>query len=136
MPLMNWNEKMAVGVNLLDTDHQKLVAMLNELYDAVMKGQGKDALGKILDGLVDYTKVHFAHEEKFFSQTNYSDAAAHKKEHEALTKQVLEVQAKYKSGATGTLSLEVMNFLKNWLINHIQGCDQKYSAHFHSHGIH
>ena len=94
MPLMTWNEKMAVGVRLLDTDHQKLVGLLNELYDAVMKGQGKESLGKVLDGLVDYTKIHFAHEEKFFAQTSYPDAAAHKKEHDALTQQVLEVQKK------------------------------------------
>ena len=133
---MNWNEKMAVGVRLLDTDHQKLVGMLNELYDAVMKGQGKETLGKVLDGLVDYTKIHFAHEEKFFAQTNYPDAVAHKKEHDALTLQVLEVQKKYNSGQTITLSLEVMNFLKNWLTNHIQASDKKYGPYLNSKGIH
>lgn len=136
MPLMSWNEKMAVGVNLLDTDHRKLVGMVNELYDAVVKGQGKESLGKVLDGLVDYTKIHFAHEEKFFAQTNYPDAAAHKKEHDALTQQVLEVQKKYQSGATSTLSLEVMNFLKDWLINDIQGSDKKYGPYLNSKGIH
>ena len=136
MPLMSWNEKMAVGVRLLDTDHQKLVGLLNELYDAVMKGQGKETLGKVLDGLVDYTKIHFAHEEKFFAQTNYPAAAAHKKEHDALTRQVLEVQKKYQSGRTVALSLEVMNFLKNWLVNHIQASDQKYGPYLNSKGIH
>lgn len=136
MPLMTWNEKMAVGVNLLDTDHQKLVGMLNELYDAVTKGHGKESLGKVLDGLVDYTKIHFAHEETFFAQTNYPEAAAHKKEHDALTQQVLEVQKKYKSGVTTTLSLEVMNFLKNWLVNHIQASDKKYGPYLNSKGIH
>ena len=105
MPLMEWDKKMAVGVDLLDTDHQKLVKILNELYAAMMARHGKDALGKILDELTDYTKVHFAHEEHFFAQTNYPDAAAHKKEHDALTRQVLEVQKKYKAGATGTLSI-------------------------------
>ncbi|HTZ47337.1 MAG TPA: bacteriohemerythrin [Verrucomicrobiae bacterium] len=133
---MSWNEKMAVGVRLLDTDHQKLVGLLNELYDAVMKGQGKETLGKVLDGLVDYTKIHFAHEEKFFAQTNYPAAAAHKKEHDALTRQVLEVQKKYQRGQTVALSLEVMNFLKNWLVNHIQASDQKYGPYLNSKGIH
>jgi len=136
MPLMNWTEKMAVGVRLLDTDHQKLVGMLNELYDAIMKGQGKETLGKVLDGLVDYTKIHFAHEEKFFAQTNYPDAVAHKKEHDALTLQVLEVQKKHNSGQTITLSLEVINFLKNWLTNHIQASDKRYGPYLNSKGIH
>jgi len=136
MPLMEWNQKMAVGVALLDLDHQKLVKMINDLYDAMKEGHSKESLGKILDSLVDYTKVHFAHEERFFAQTHYADLAAHKKEHDDLTRQVLEVQAKYRSGATGTLSLEVMNFLKNWLVNHIQGSDKKYGPHLNSQGIH
>jgi hemerythrin len=136
MPLMTWNEKMSVGVAVLDADHQKLVTTLNELFDAVHGGQGKESLGKILDALIDYTKIHFAREEKFFAQTNYADAAAHKKEHDTLTRQVLDVQQKYKAGATGLLSIEVMNFLKNWLVNHIQGVDKKYGPHLNSKGIH
>ena len=34
------------------------------------------------------------------------------------------------------LSLDVMHFLKNWLVNHIQGSDQSYRAHLNSKGIH
>jgi len=136
MPLMTWNDKMSVGVALLDNDHKKLVGMLNQLFDAINSGQGKESLGHILDGLVDYTKIHFANEEKLFAQTGYPEAVAHKKEHDTLTQQVLDVQKKYKAGATGTLSLEVMNFLKTWLVNHIQGNDKKYTPHLNSKGVH
>ena len=136
MPLMNWNPKMSVGVQMLDADHQKLVGMVNDLYDGIQGGHGKESLGKILDELIGYTKVHFGHEEKFFAQTNYPDSAAHKKLHDDLCKQVLDVQAKFKSGATATLSLEVMNFLKNWLVNHIQGEDKKYGPYLNGKGIH
>ena len=135
MPLMTWTEKMSVGVGVIDTDHQKLVSMVNELYDGIQAGKGKEKLGPVLDALVDYTKMHFAREEKFFAQTVYPDAPAHKKEHEALTKQVADVQAKFKAGATSTLSLEVMNFLKNWLITHIQGSDKKYGPHLNQKGV-
>jgi hemerythrin len=136
MPLMEWDKKMSVGVDLLDTDHQKLVKMLNDLYAAMMEGHGKESLGKILDELVAYTMVHFAHEENFFSQTNYPDFTAHKEEHDELTRQVLEVQKKYKAGATGTPSIEVMTSLKEWLVKHIMGCDKKYGPYLNSKGIH
>ena len=136
MPLMTWSEKLSVGVKQLDDDHKKLVGMVNQLYDAIQSGHGKDSLGKILAELITYTTVHFAREEKFFAQTNYADTAAHKKQHDDLTKQVLDVQQKYKAGVSGTLSLEVMNFLKNWLITHIQGSDQKYGPYLNSKGIH
>ena len=68
--------------------------MVNELYDAMQAGHGKDSLGRILDGLVQYTKFHFAREEKFFAQTAYPAAVPHKQEHDALTRQVLDVQQK------------------------------------------
>jgi hemerythrin len=135
MPLMTWTEKMSVGVEVLDNDHKKLVDMVNTLFDGIQGGHGKEAVGKILDGLIAYTVEHFNREEAFFAKTGYPDAAAHKAQHEDLCKQVVDVQQKFKSGATPTLSLEVMNFLKNWLVNHIQGTDKKYSAYLNSHGI-
>lgn len=135
MPLMQWTDKFSVGVPSIDTDHKRLVAMVNDLYDGVVAGHGKDVVGRVLDGLISYTAEHFAREERYFAATSYPDAAAHKKEHQDLVKQVLDVQARYKSGATSTLSLEVMNFLKTWLVRHIQGSDMKYSAHLVSHGV-
>lgn len=136
MPLMTWTDKLSVGVAALDDDHKKLVSMVNELYDAMQAGHGRESLGRILDGLIQYTKMHFAREEKFFAQTGYPAAAPHKQEHEALTRQVLDVQKKYAGGAVATLSLDVMHFLKNWLVNHIQGSDQKYRPHLNEKGIH
>jgi len=132
---MTWTDKLSVGVKVIDDDHKKLVSMVNELYDGITAGHGKEALGKVLDELVNYTKFHFKREEDFFAKTGYPAAVAHKKEHDDLTTQVLDVQAKYKSGAMATLSLEVMNFLKNWLVNHIQGSDKKYGPHLNAKGI-
>jgi hemerythrin len=136
MPLMTWTPKLSVGVAVLDEDHKKLVGMVNELYDAMQAGHGKESLGPILDRLVDYTKVHFAREEKLFGQTAYPEAVPHKQQHDALTRQVLDVQRKYAAGAAATVSLEVMHFLRDWLINHIQGSDQKYRPHLNAKGIH
>jgi hemerythrin len=92
-------------------------------------------LGKTLDGLIDYTKSHFAREEQYMLKCGYPDLATHKKEHEDLAKQVLDVQKKYHGGSTATLSMEVMNFLKNWLIKHIQGTDKKYTPFMLAKGI-
>jgi hemerythrin len=135
MTLMTWSEKLSVGVGVLDEDHKRLVGMVNELYDSMQAGHGKEILGRILNDLVQYTKVHFAREEKFFADTGYPATAPHKQEHDALTKQVMDVQQKYISGASAALSIDVLRFLKNWLINHIQGSDQKYRPHLNAKGI-
>lgn len=135
MPLMEWNTKLSVGVNTFDEEHKVLVGMVNELFDAVQAGHGREVLGGIVDRLIAYTANHFAHEERFMTLHKYPDLAAHKAEHEALVKQVLDVQAKYHSGATATLSIDVLNFLKNWLVKHIQGTDKKYGPFLTEHGV-
>jgi hemerythrin len=135
MPLMTWNEKMSVGVAALDAEHKELVALVNELHDGIQAGRANDALIHVLDGLIAYTKSHFRHEEELFAQAAYPASSEHKKEHEDLTRQVIEIQAKVKAGVMGTLSLEVMNFLKSWLMNHIQGSDKRYAPHLNAQGI-
>lgn len=135
MPLMSWNEKMSVGVAAIDAEHKTLVGMLNDLYDGLQAGKAAEALGRVLDSLISYTAAHFTHEEELFARTGYPAAAAHKKEHDDLTKQVLDVQAKYKAGVSGTLSLEVMTFLKTWLVTHIQGSDRSYGPHLNAKGV-
>ncbi|MCW2285325.1 bacteriohemerythrin [Rhodoblastus acidophilus] len=126
MPLMTWNEKMSLGVVGIDNEHKKLVGLVNELYDAIQAGKANDVLGRVLDGLVAYTESHFRHEEALFSDAGYPHSAEHKREHERLATRVLEIQAQVRDGVRGALSLDVMNFLKDWLINHIQDSDRKY----------
>ncbi len=135
MTYMEWSDKLSVGVASIDVQHKKLVAMVNELFDAMKAGHGKDLLGKTLDGLVSYTVTHFNYEEQLFAKTSYPAAAAHKQEHEDLKKQVLAIQEKMKQGVSFSQSMEVMEFLKGWLVNHIQGSDKKYGPHLAAKGI-
>lgn len=109
--------------------------MLNELYDAMQAKHSEEALGNVLDGLVAYTASHFKHEETLFAKTGYAAAAEHENEHADLIKQVLEVQKKYQEGATATLSTEVLNFLRKWLLTHILGSDKKFGPHLNANGI-
>jgi hemerythrin len=134
MAFFKWEDRFSVGIREIDTQHQKLVAMLNELFDAMQAGKGNDALGKILDGMIHYTAGHFATEERYMKTYNYPDFAAHKQEHDNLTKQVLDLQQQFKTGQAA-LSMKVGNFLKSWLINHISGTDMKYGPYLRAQGL-
>jgi hemerythrin len=135
MPLMEWDDKLSVRIAAMDEQHQKLVALLNELFDAMMAGQGRDRLGHVTGALVDYTKTHFSQEEELMAQHGYPDLAAHRAAHEALTKKVLEAQQRYRAGASAALSIDMLNFLKSWLVNHIQGTDKKYGVWLSGKGV-
>ncbi len=134
MALITWENSYSVKIKNIDSQHQKLFALINELYEAMNQGKGRDAAGKILDELVNYTKTHFAYEEQLLKSNNYVNFTAHKAEHDIFTAKVVEFQKQYNEGKA-LLALPLMNFLKDWLSNHIRGTDQKYSSYLTGKGI-
>lgn len=133
MAFFNWNDDLSVGVKASDGDHKELIEMLNRLFDGMKSGQGRDVVGKVLDDLISYTKFHFAREESYFDRTGYP-ALEHKAEHKELVRQAEDLQARYKSGEF-SLSVETLDFLKDWLTIHIQGTDKKYTKHLNAAGV-
>ena len=77
--------------------------------------------------MVEYTKFHFGAEEKLMIEKNYTGLAFQKSEHSAFVKKALEFQKDINSGKLA-VSLDVLNFLKDWLTNHILISDMKYSG--------
>ncbi len=96
--------------------------------------RSKDAIGVVLQRLIEYTGSHFAAEEEAFRKSGYPEEAAHVQQHRALVSQVLELQEKFKSGET-VLTHDVITFLQNWLVNHIKGTDKRYAPHLSKAGI-
>ena len=123
-----------VSVGGIDKQHKKLVDMINDLYDAMKIGKGKESVGKILNGLIAYTATHFMLEEKYFDKFGYPDKANHKKEHAAFVKRVNEFKTGFEAGKV-TLTIEIMNFLSEWLVKHIKVTDKNYSKFFNEKGL-
>lgn len=135
MVLFAWDDaKYSVGVREIDGQHKVLVDMLNELYDAMNTGKSNEIIGKIILKLVNYTKTHFATEERYFEKFAYPDTPAHKKEHEKFTEKVIAFKNDFDSGRT-SMTVSVTSFLKDWLASHIQGIDRKYTSFFNSKGL-
>ena len=134
MPLITWSSSLEVGVSRIDTEHHKLVEMLNQLSDAMHDGHGKEILGKLLGDLVQYTVNHFSMEEQLMKTHKYPLETDHKKEHDDLKTTVSELQEKMKAGKI-MVSIETMNFLKTWLNNHILASDKRLALHLNSVGV-
>lgn len=133
---MAWTPKMSVGVKALDDDHKELVSILNALHNGIVSRLGTVTLGNVLDDLASYVKIHFAREEEYFAQTEYPAKAAHILEHQNMAAKIMVIRARYNKGQFESLSLETMEFLKDWLYEHILGSDQMYKDHFKANGIH
>jgi hemerythrin len=134
MALINWSDSLSVNVKEIDLQHSKLIDMINELNQAMKIGKGKDSLGKILNGLISYTATHFKQEERYFDKYGYPDTVNHKKEHAAFVKKVTDFKDGFEKNNLA-VTMEVMNFLSDWLKNHIKGTDKKYSKFFNEKGL-
>lgn len=135
MPLVEWSDRLSVGVARFDAEHRKLTAVANDLFDAVQAGKGKEALGDVLDELLAYTQAHFSHEEEAMRAYGYPEADAHIEEHKALARRMQEFRRKYMSGSSAVLAMEVMNFVKNSLLRHIWETDKRYAGFMHANGV-
>jgi len=132
--LINWTSDLSVGLQEIDTQHKKLVDLINRLYAAMKTGQAQDVLSRLLDSLAEYTVYHFSHEEKYFDRFGYPETSSHKKAHESLKSQVTRFIERFRSGKE-QVSTELMDFLKDWLTTHIKSVDKKYSAFLRQHGV-
>jgi methyl-accepting chemotaxis protein/hemerythrin len=131
--LFEWDDSLSVKVTEIDNQHKRLIDLINQLHKAMGEGKSKEEIDGILNGLIDYTKTHFGYEENLFDKYKYPETTQHKQAHIDLVKQVVEFEKKFKEGKEN-ISMDLMNFLKNWLINHIKGTDQKYSKFLNDHG--
>jgi len=126
MAIINWTDDLSVKIDKFDNQHKKLISLLNDLYDAMKIGEGKNVIADVLKGLIDYTQYHFNSEEEAFKKYNYPDFEKHKKEHNDLMQKAYDLQKDYNEGKI-LVTVETLNFLNTWVSTHIKGSDKEYS---------
>jgi hemerythrin len=135
MSLMTWDQSYSVKVAELDGHHQKLFFLLNSLHDAMRAGKGNSIIRGIVDELAEYTQTHFQREEALMEQTKYPALDTHRVAHQNLIAKVAEYKAALDSGQ-GVNTSAVLEFLRQWLANHINRMDKAYASHLNANGIH
>ena len=134
MALATWDDNLSVNVAELDLQHKQLIRMINDLHEAMRNKKGKAALDKIINTMIDYAARHFSLEEKYFRQFGYPEAAAHKTEHDQFIERVGQFKSDFEAGKL-TLTIEVMNFLRDWLLHHIKCTDGQYGTFLNEQGL-
>ncbi len=123
---IEWEDNYSVGLNSIDLQHKKLISLINQLQTAVDFSTGEEFERDALNAVLDYTKTHFTHEEGLLEQYNYPELEAHKIEHGQMIKHIENTIAEYEKDPDTSIN-NALDFLKNWLINHINGTDKQYS---------
>ncbi|WP_461210492.1 bacteriohemerythrin [Desulfocurvus sp. DL9XJH121] len=132
--LVSWDDSLSVNVKAIDKQHKTLIDLINELHAAMRDRRGNAILLDVVKRLKDYTVTHFKFEETLFDKHGYPNSKEHKKIHVKFVDTVAKFDADLRAGRA-TVSMEVLRFLKQWLIDHIQGTDQQYSKFLNSKGV-
>ncbi len=134
MALFEWTESLSVQIASIDTQHKKIIELINLLHSAMEDGKTQEVNTQTLDELSNYTQYHFKYEEEMMRRAGYKDIVAHKAVHNALILQLKEIDQKSKSGSA-MVTAELLDFLKYWLTTHIAETDKKYSLHMRAKGL-
>lgn len=129
MTLFEWTPAIAVGITTIDDQHKKLISLINDVSDAMKARKAAEVIGGVLQELSDYTVHHFGNEEKAFEKYNYPDKEAHMAAHKVYVDKINELVQRSKKGELG-LSISVLDFLMDWITNHIMKTDMQYVPFF------
>ena len=121
--LFPWKSEYSVQDAGIDSQHQRLVTLVNELYAAIAEREGRAAVDRILTGLTDYTRTHFSYEERQMERVGYPAIQQHKEHHRKLLQRV-ELYVEGWSLGQSVNIVELATFLKDWLLNHIGQTDR------------
>ncbi|MDX1458168.1 MAG: bacteriohemerythrin [Marinobacter sp.] len=119
-----WNSHFETGIELIDQQHRKLVAILNRL-GRQLTGADDLQFHTLLQDLLDYTHYHFSAEEKIW-QKYFSDQPLFRGHHQAHELFFQQVQAYWRAEEGGKQDLEgLLDFLTRWLAFHILESDRR-----------
>lgn len=131
---MDWSDRFVLGIDLIDQQHQVLFRLIDQLAKAIQDEDSPDELQQVFDKLKEYTLTHFAAEEHLMAQHAYRGDREHQENHHALAHSLAQLVERAKTGQP-LVSLETMNFLRQWLYHHIDDVDRQFAEFLKAKGI-
>lgn len=120
--LVTWSSEYNLGVEEIDEQHRSLVDLVNQVWAGIVSRSERGKVLELMLRLEQYTVAHFAAEEAYMEAIGYPGLDAHKQVHQQFIARVdAEKQAVLKGGQ---LTLGLVEFLKQWLLDHILGLDK------------
>jgi hemerythrin len=120
-----WKKQYSVGDEAIDAQHKQVLAIISDLHAAIESGREYDELKDLLDRMLTYTMTHFKHEEEKMQACGFPDFANHKALHDKMSQRTADLH-KHITLITGR---DLLRFVKDWWINHIQSEDQCYAPY-------
>lgn len=134
MSVIIWKNEYSVGNAELDQGHKKLMSMINQLHLAMLEDRGKKIVNTIISDMLEYTQDHMTLEERYMRQSGYLGLLQHHREHAEFLAKAIDLKQRSEEGGF-VLSIEVIQYLSEWLNKHILETDMKYIPAFKEKGF-
>jgi len=126
---IKWKRDYETGVDEIDEQHHILVNTLNDANKLLTQDYSLENLQHITKDLLSYALYHFETEEEMMLEYDYKglhpkDYVWHMQQHREFSAKVVDVRNALKAGKLIEQE-ELISFLLNWLIDHINKTDKK-----------
>jgi len=129
-----WSDAFSIGNDQIDKDHQQIIDILNKLIELNQKKINQKKFAEILWMMMEYSIHHFKKEEDYMQKLNYPKFKEHKNLHMLYINEV-SVYSNEFSNSNPPVINEIIGFLENWWLNHIQNTDTEYETFKVKHGL-
>jgi len=133
MPI-KWDDSYSVGIEEIDNQHKKIIKIINQVLEIIEEESLDDNLKTIIKELIDYSNYHFKFEEDYFEKFNYEDKDSHLEKHGEFRAQLMKISQEFQDDKMEA-AYQIIDFLENWLIDHINGTDKRYIECFQENGL-
>ena len=120
-----WNEELSVDIPEIDELQKKMFALLNVLIDLKDKNKDGKECSNMVAELNEYSRYFFSKEEEYLRKCGYPEIEYHSKEHRKFIKNTVSLRRQVTEDKDN-LSYEVIQQMRDWLVEHIQTSDLLY----------
>ena len=122
MQNQKWDTKYATGIDKIDDDHKKLIMLINKIFNLIVRGKyDLSDYNEVLNSLSSYVTAHFAYEEALMLENGYPNRDEHILDHKRFLKKISALDREH-------LTIDILSFLKVWLLTHIAVVDSDLGA--------
>ncbi|WP_251862478.1 bacteriohemerythrin [Clostridium sp. Marseille-Q2269] len=136
--MFKWKDSYSCNIRQIDEQHKKLFELANKIYSIVLLDDKYDHFDEIVGTirtLKEYTVFHFSYEEEVMRKYEYGDVDNHKIEHEAFIKKISSINEEKIDEKQKSFLMDLLEFVVNWIENHILKSDLKYKDYLNGLGV-
>ena len=125
--MIKWQDDFKIHVEHIDEQHKHLFEIADAIHELLILPAYIDRYDEIIhliNELKDYTKFHFAEEEKLMMELGYNKLFSHKVMHHDFIEKMENIDIYAIDENQTEWLLELLDYITNWITEHIIKTDK------------